>query len=91
MMMMMIIIIILIRTLQTHYTVFNLKSVDSRLSLFTAPKITYKTLNGRPNNNKNIITVVSAAVVCVVMNIIIKVRRGSSVHSARRLKLPRCP
>jgi len=40
----------------------------------------------------NIITVVSGAVVFVVMNIIIiKVRRGSGVHNARRRKLPRGP
>jgi len=28
--------------LQTHYIIFNLKPVESRLSLFTTPKITYK-------------------------------------------------
>jgi hypothetical protein len=61
------------------------------LSLFTTPKITYKTSNSRPNNNKNIITVVSGAVVFVVMNIIVKARRGSGVHNARRRKLPRDP
>ena len=44
-----------------------------------------------PNNSKNIITVVSGAVVFVVMNIIINVRRGSGVHDARRRKLPRGP
>ena len=49
------------------------------------------TLNRRPNNNKNIITVVSGAVVFVVMNIIIKVRRRSGVHSARLRKLSRVP
>jgi len=69
-----------------------LKSVESRLSLFTTPKVTYKTLNRRPNNKKIIITAVSWAVVFVVMNIvIIKVRRGSGVHSARRRKLSRGP
>jgi hypothetical protein len=37
-------------------------------------------------------TVVSVAVVFVVMNIvIIKVRRGSGVQNARRRKLPRGP
>jgi hypothetical protein len=48
-----------------------------------------KILNRRPNNNKIIISVVSGAV--FVMNIIIKVRRGSGVHNARRRKLPRGP
>jgi hypothetical protein len=42
-----------------------------------------------PNNNNNIITVVSGAVV-FVMNII-NVRRGSGVHNAGRRKLPRGP
>jgi hypothetical protein len=46
-------------------------------------------LNRRPNNNKIIITVVSDAAIFVVMNIIIKARRGSGVHNARRRKLPR--
>jgi hypothetical protein len=50
------------------------------------------TSNRRPNNNKIIITVVSGAVVFVVMNIIIiKVRRGSGVHNAKRRKLARRP
>jgi hypothetical protein len=49
-------------------------------------------LNRRPNNNNSIITVVSVAVVFVVMNIIIiKLRRVSRVHNARRRKLPRGP
>jgi len=48
-------------------------------------------LNRRPNNNKNIIIVVSGAVVFVVMNIIINVRRGTRVQNARRRKLPRGP
>ena len=45
----------------------------------------FKGLNRRPRNNKIIITVVSGAVVFVVMNIVIKVRRGSGVHNARLL------
>jgi len=45
----------------------------------------------RASNNKMIITVVSGAVVFVVINIIIKVRRVSGVHNARRRKLPRGP
>jgi hypothetical protein len=46
----------------------------------------------RPDNNKNIITVVSGAAVFVVMNIvIIKVRRGSGIQNARRRKFPRGP
>ena len=49
------------------------------------------TLNRRLNSNKIIITVVSGNVVFVVMNIIIKVRRGSGVHNASRRKLPRGP
>jgi len=70
----------------------NLKPVESRFSLFTTIKITYKTLNRMPNNNKSITTVVIGAVVFVVMNIvIIKVRRGSSVYNARRRRLPRVP
>jgi len=48
------------------------------------------TLNRRPNNNKIIITVVSGAVVFVVMTIM-KVRCGSGVHNVRRRKLPRGP
>jgi len=75
-----------------------LKPVDSLLSLFTAPKTTYKTLNKRPNNNKNINTVVSGAVVYVVMNIVIiiiivvnKARRGSGFNNTRHCKLPRVP
>jgi hypothetical protein len=48
-------------------------------------------LSSKPNDNKNIITVVSGAV-CVIMNIvIIKVRRGSGVHNVRYHKLPRGP
>jgi len=54
-------------------------------------KLSTQTLNRRANNNKNIITVVSGAVVFVVMNIIINVRRGSGVHSVSRRKLPRGP
>jgi hypothetical protein len=51
-----------------------------------------KTSNRRPDNNKNIITVVSGAVVFVVMNIVtIKVRRGSGIQNARRRKFPRGP
>jgi hypothetical protein len=70
---------VLLRTLQTH--IFNLKTVDSRLSLFVTPKVTYKTLNTKPNNGMNIITVVSV-VVFVVMNIaIIKVRNKTPKFS----------
>jgi len=50
-----------------------------------------KTLNRKPDKNKNIITAVSGAVVFVVMNNIITVGRGSWVHNARRRKLPRGP
>jgi hypothetical protein len=50
------------------------------------------TLNRRSINNKIIITVVSGAVVFVVMNIvIIKVRRCSGVHNERNRKFPRGP
>jgi hypothetical protein len=49
------------------------------------------TLNRRPSNNQIIITVVSGAVVFVVMNIIVKVRRGSGVHNTRHCKLPPGP
>jgi len=45
----------------------------------------------RPSNNKMIITVVSGAVVFVVINVIIKVRRVSGVHNTRRWKLTRGP
>ena len=47
-----------------------MKSVESRLSLFTTPKIKYKTLNIRPNKN-NVITV-------SVMNIIITLRNKTN-------------
>jgi hypothetical protein len=39
----------------------------------------------------NIITVVSGAVVFVVVNIIINVRRGSGFHNVWRRKFPRGP
>jgi len=37
-----IIIMIIDNTLWTHYTIFNFKPVESQLSVFTTPKITYK-------------------------------------------------
>jgi ABC-type Fe3+-siderophore transport system permease subunit len=52
-------------------------------------KLHIKTLNRKPMNSKNIITVVSGAAVFVVMNIVIvKIRHSSDVRNVRR-KLPR--
>ena len=89
MMMMMIIIIIM------HYKHITLPVICSQLKVschsLLCRKKRIQTLNRRLNNNKNIITVVSGAVVFVVMNIIISVRRGSRVHNARHRKLPRGP
>jgi hypothetical protein len=48
-----------------------------------------KSLNRRPNNNRNIITVVCVAVVFVVMNIvIIKVRNKRPKHSTYQRPSP---
>ena len=95
MMMMMMIIIIIIIIIIIHYEHITLSLIWSQLKVSSysllRQKKGIKTLNRRPNNNKSINTVVSVAVVFVVMNIIIKLRRVSGVHNARRRKFPRGP